>query len=168
MVHELKSLQGIQKFKTLNNRRRQYRRHKTHCNMTLVRFQPALSKGLLSDFWNLPFDNAVAAQPVVNILETAEGFRLEVAAPGLDKEDFQITVEKNLLTISAKKENARTEEGVKVHRREFAYGTFERSFRLPETLDTENVAATFNNGILYVNLVKKPESKPAVKTIAIG
>lgn len=136
--------------------------------MTLVRFQPALSKGLLSDFWNLPFDGAVAAQPVVNILETAEGFRLEVAAPGLAKEDFQITVEKNLLTIAAQKESAKVEESIKVHRREFAFGAFERSFRLPENLDTDNVAATFNNGILYVNLVKKPETKPAVKTIAIG
>jgi HSP20 family protein len=137
-------------------------------NMTLVRFQPAPLKGLLPDFWNLPADSAVAVQPVVNILETADGFRLEVAAPGLTKEDFQVNVVKDLLTISGQKETARTEDGIKVHRREFAYGAFERSFRLPETIDTDNVAATFNNGILYVNLKKKAETKPEVKTITIG
>ncbi|MCK6691468.1 MAG: Hsp20/alpha crystallin family protein [Thermoanaerobaculia bacterium] len=136
--------------------------------MTLVRFQHAPSKNLLSDFWNQPFDNAVAVQPVVNILETADGFRIEVAAPGLNKEDFKISVEKNLLTISAQKENARAEEGVKVHRREFAYGAFERVFRLPETIDTNQIKANFKNGILYVNLDKKAETKPAVKTIEIG
>ena len=137
-------------------------------NMTLVRFQPAPLKGLLPDFWNLPADSAVAVQPVVNILETPDGFRLEVAAPGLTKEDFQVNVVKDILTISAQKETARTEDGIKVHRREFAYGAFERSFRLPETIDTDNVAATFNNGILYVNLKKKAETKPEVKTITIG
>lgn len=136
--------------------------------MTLVRFQPAPIKNLLSDFWNLPFDNAVAVQPAVNILETANGFRLEVAAPGLGKEDFKVNVEKNLLTISAQKENVRVEEGVKVYRREFAYGAFERVFRLPDNIDTDTVQAHFNNGILYVSLNKKAEAKPAVKTIEIG
>lgn len=136
--------------------------------MTLVRFQPAPYKNLLSDFWNLPFDNAVAAQPAVNILETAEGFRIEVAAPGLSKDDFKVNVEKNLLTISAQKENVRAEDGVKAHRREFAYGAFERVFRLPETIDTNHIKANFQNGILYVNLDKKAETKPAIKTIEIG
>ncbi len=136
--------------------------------MTLVRFQPAPYKNLLSDFWNLPFDNAVAVQPAVNILETAEGFRIEVAAPGLSKDDFKVNVEKNLLTISAQKENVRAEDGVKAHRREFAYGAFERVFRLPETIDTNHIKANFKNGILYVHLDKKAESKPAVKTITIG
>ena len=136
--------------------------------MTLVRFKPVPFKGLLPDFWNLTPENAVAVQPVVNILETAGGFRLEVAAPGLAKEDFKVNVEKNLLTISAQKENVHAAEGIKVHRREFAYGAFERVFRLPETIDTDNVQATFNNGILYVNLNKKAETKPAVKTITIG
>lgn len=136
--------------------------------MTLVRFQPAPFKNLLSDFWNQPPCNTVAVQPVVNILETAEGFRLEVAAPGLSKEDFKVSVEKNVLTISGQKENVRAEEGVKVHRREFAFGAFERVFRLPENIDTNHIKANFKNGILYVNLDKKAESKPAVKTITVG
>lgn len=136
--------------------------------MTLVRFQPAPYKNLLPDFWNLPFEGALATQPVVNILETANGFRIEVAAPGLAKEDFRITVEKNILTVAAEKEAAKVEEGVKVYRREFAYGAFERSFRLPEIIDTNRVEATFHNGILQIQLNKKAEVKPEVKTISIG
>ena len=129
--------------------------------------------GLFDEFLNRSISDFIGSdgltnQPAVNILETADGFRLEVSAPGLTKEDFQVNVVKDLLTISAQKETARTEDGIKVHRREFAYGAFERSFRLPETIDTDNVAATFNNGILYVNLKKKAETKPEVKTITIG
>ncbi len=136
--------------------------------MTLVRFQPAPFKSLLHDFWNLPADSSANSQPVVNILETPAGFRIDVAAPGLTKADFQIKVEKNVLTLSAQKEVAPAAEGVTYHRREFAYGTFERNFRLPDTIDTENIAATFANGILTVNLVKKAEAQPVVKTISIG
>lgn len=136
--------------------------------MTLVRFQPAPFKSLLSDFWNLPTDGTASTQPVVNILETAAGFRLELAAPGLMKEDFQIKVEKNLLTISAHKGAPSLEDGVTVLRREFAYSAFERVFRLPDSIDTDKVEATFNNGILSVNLIKKAELQPVVKTISIG
>lgn len=136
--------------------------------MTLVRFQPAPFKSLLSDFWNLPTDGSASTQPVVNILETPTGFRVELAAPGLVKEDFQVKVEKDLLTISAHKEAAHAEEGLTVHRREFSYGAFERVFRLPESIDLDKVDASFNNGILSVNLVKKPELQPVVKTISIG
>ncbi len=136
--------------------------------MTLVRFQPAPFKGLLNDFWNLPADSSASSQPVVNILETASGFRIDIAAPGLSKDDFQIKVEKNILTVLTQKETARTEEGTTYHRREFSYGAFERSFRLPETIDTDNIAAVFTNGILSVSLVRKPEAQPVVKTISIG
>lgn len=136
--------------------------------MTLVRFQPAPFKNLVNDFWNLPADGTVSTQPVVNILETASGFRIDIAAPGLSKDDFQIKVEKNVLSVSTQKETMHTQEGTTYHRREFAYGAFERSFRIPETIDTDNIAANFTNGILSVNLVKKPEAQPLVKTITIA
>lgn len=136
--------------------------------MTLVRFQPAPFKSLLHDIWNLPTDGTANTQPVVNILETATGFRIDIAAPGLTKNDFQIKVEKNLLTVSTQKEVAPSAEGVTYHRREFAYGTFERNFRLPDTIDTDNIAANFAHGILSVNLVKKAEAQPIIKTIAVG
>lgn len=134
--------------------------------MTLVRFQPAPLPRLFSDFLN-PVTAQPVSQPVVNVLETNSGFRLEIAAPGLSKEDFQLKIEKNLLHISAQK-NPETGEGVKTLRREFAYGSFERVFRLPETIDQENVGAEYSNGILVVRLEKKAESQPVVKTIAIN
>jgi len=136
--------------------------------MALVRFQTAPLNTVLADFLNLPFTADAPAQPVVNIVETPGGFRLELAAPGFAKSDFQITVEKNLLRIVAGKEIAQSEEGVVFHRREFARGTFERVFRLPETIDTEKVEATATSGILSVNLVKKAELQPVNKTIAVN
>jgi HSP20 family protein len=137
--------------------------------MTLVKHHSVNPyKSLLNDFFFSPaYGNTAVAQPAVNIAETEKGFTLEVAAPGLNKEDFNIKVEKNLLTISAKKEVKEEENGPVYRRREFVFTQFERSFRLPETIDTDQVNATLNNGILHVELSKKPELVPAVKTIAV-
>jgi HSP20 family protein len=138
--------------------------------MTLVKHPSANPyKSIFSDFFLNPvFESSAVRQPAVNIAETEKGFTLEVAAPGLNKADFTIKVEKNLLTISAKKEGKQDENGPVYRRREFAFTQLERSFRLPETIDTDQVNATLANGILYVELLKKPELVPAVKTIAIA
>ena len=138
--------------------------------MTLVKHHSTNPyKSLLNDFFFQPvYNNAAVSQPAVNIAETEKGFTLEVAAPGLNKEDFNIKVEKNLLTISAKKEVKQEENGPVYRRREFAFTQFERSFRLPETIDTDQVNATLTNGVLHVELLKKPELVPAVKTIAVA
>ena len=104
--------------------------------MALVRFQPAPFPHLLAEFLNPKLAQTQFAQPAVNVIQTPTGFRLEVAAPGLSKDDFQLKIEKNLLTISAHKEQAPLVEGARFQRREFSYVTFERSFRLPETAVT--------------------------------
>lgn len=135
--------------------------------MTLVRFQPAPFQRLLSDFWNPAPEFEKGSQPVVNILETVAGFRLELAVPGFSKEHFQIKLEKNLLTIAANMETGPATDAVKYYRHEFKPAAFERSFRLPESIDTEKVNAHFNNGILYIDLVKKPELQPISKAIEI-
>lgn len=136
--------------------------------MALVRFQPVPSQHLLSNFFNRLPEVAGVTQPVVNILETPAGFRLEVAAPGLSKEDFNIKLEKNLLTVSAVKQTGQAENGLKFHRREFAYGSFERVFRLPDSVDAEKVEAKFHNGILYIELQKKAELQPVTKSIEVA
>lgn len=136
--------------------------------MALIRFQTTPLNGPLNNFWNLPADGTVTTQPVVNIVETANGFRLELAAPGYSKTDFQLRVEKNLLYVSAEKSPATTPEGVTFRRREFAYGSFERVFRLPESIDADKVDAVFTHGILRVNLIKKAEQQPVAKTITVG
>lgn len=102
--------------------------------------------------------NGLKNRPSVNVVETAENFRIEVAAPGLDKGDFNIDLDKEVLTISAKKEVKR-EEGEKVRKMEFSYHEFKRTFRLPETVDANAIEANYLNGILNVTLPKKDEAK---------
>ncbi len=91
-----------------------------------------------------------------------------MAAPGLNKEDFNISVEKNTLTINANKE-ANTEEGNKYRRKEFSYLSFHRTFHLPNTIDSNAITAKYENGILQLTLSKKEEAKekPA-RNIEIG
>lgn len=100
----------------------------------------------------------VKTRPAVNIIEGKENFRIEVAAPGLKKSDFNINIEKDILTISAKVVNEKV-EGVKYHRNEFNFNEFKRTFHLPETIDTTKIEANFNNGILTLTLAKKEEAK---------
>ncbi len=93
------------------------------------------------------------------MVENEDAYRIEVAAPGLAKGDFEVKLDKDLLTISAKKE-ATTQEGEKYTRKEFSFFEFQRSFTLPETVDANGIAASYENGVLNVTLAKKPEAKP--------
>lgn len=102
--------------------------------------------------------NNMSQRPAVNVLEAEDHFRIDVAAPGLSKEDFKIEVEKETLSISAKKESTK-EENEKFTRREFQYAEFKRNFHLPETIDTDKITATMKNGILSLTLAKKEEAK---------
>lgn len=96
--------------------------------------------------------------PSVNIKETDKSFELEMAAPGMEKNDFKIELNKDRLTISAEKENSKEEkdEQHKFTRKEFSYQSFSRSFILPEdVVDFENINASYNNGILNISIPKK-------------
>ena len=106
--------------------------------------------------------------PMVNIKETKDGYNLEVAAPGLSKENFSITMEKDLLTISGEKQTEQKQEGEKFTRKEFNFSSFKRSFTLPETIDANNIKAAYENGILKVELFKKAEVKTEAKKIEIA
>jgi HSP20 family protein len=110
--------------------------------------------------------NVKPAVPV-NIKETANGFLIDLLAPGFEKEDFKISLEKNILTISAEKKNETTEENEKQIRREFRTQSFNRSFTINELVDAQQIVAKYLNGILTVNLPKKAEVKPPVKEINI-
>lgn len=96
--------------------------------------------------------------PSVNILETKEAFEIELAVPGMGKEDFNINLENNVLTISSEKEIKKEEER-NFTRREFVYGSFSRSFTLPKTVDSDKISADYQHGILRVGLPKKEEVK---------
>lgn len=107
--------------------------------------------------------------PPVNIRETDTSYEVELSAPGKSKEDFNIDVDQNVLTISSEfKTENKSEEG-KYTRREFSFSSFRRSFTLPETVNDENITARYENGILSLTLPKKEEALPKAKrTIQIG
>ena len=109
-----------------------------------------------------------ANTPRVNVKETEEAFEIELAAPGLNKEDFKIEINEDVLTISSEQKQSSEESNGEYHRREFSYSSFSRSFTLPENVDQEQVSAVYNDGILRVGLPKMEVKSPTAKTIAVG
>ena len=107
--------------------------------------------------------------PAVNIMESPKEFKFTLSAPGMKKSDFKIHVENDVLTISAEKKEESKEEKENYTRREFFYGSFKRSFNLPEGVNGEKIDAHYENGILALTLPKKEEfmKKSKVKEIAV-
>jgi len=111
--------------------------------------------------WELTACGERATLPSVNIKESDDDFEVEVAAPGFAKDDFKIELNRELLTISSKKEiNNEIKEGQQFTQREFSYQSFSRSFKLPNIVDSEKIGARYENGILRITIPKKEESKP--------
>ena len=132
--------------------------------MTLMKWN---TESELSDLFDNLFGNSSEEEmeqkeyecaPSTNIIEKNDGYELHMALPGMQKKDVKISLEKNVLSIASDKKT-NEEDGVKYTRREFAYGTFCRSFTLPETVDTAKITADFKNGILRVKLPKKEETR---------
>ena len=105
--------------------------------------------------------------PPVNIHENENSYEVELSVPGRSKEDFKISLEQGLLTISFEKKEENKTEGQKTLRREFSYQSFTRSFNLDETINAENIQAKYENGILNIMLPKKEQAKPVKKEINI-
>ena len=105
--------------------------------------------------------------PAVNIHETKDAWHLELVAPGNKKEDFKIQLEKGLLTISFEKQEETNSDDYKTIRREFATSSFKRSFSVDEKINTENIQAKYENGILKVLLPKKEDTAQPGKQIEI-
>ena len=107
--------------------------------------------------------------PSVNVKEEDGSFQILVAAPGMKKEDFIIDIDRNVLTISSesKSETEDKDENGTFTRREFNYSSFSRSFTLPESVNTENVEASYTDGILKVSVPKKEVTMQNVKRIEV-
>ena len=99
--------------------------------------------------------------PAVNVMETNDDFTIEVAAPGMKREDFHVELDNNTLTISSSREEKKEDKGDDLYtRREFSYQSFQRSFALPENkIVGEKIAARYTDGILYITVPKKEEAK---------
>lgn len=126
---------------------------------------PSVMDELFKD-WAGGSQLATRMVPPVNIKETDDAFTVELMAPGMRKEDFNIEVDHDLLTISAemKSEKNEQEEG-KFTRREFSYSSFRRSFTLPETVKEDDINASYQDGILRIALPKKEEALPKPKRL---
>ena len=131
--------------------------------MTLVRFKNDLNprfNTLLDSFFDTPIseffsDSSIMRQiPAVNIKETESEYSVEVAAPGLKKEDFKISLEKDVLMISSEKEAEEKSENDGYTRKEFSYSSFKRSLKLPEQANKEEIQASYDQGILIISIPK--------------
>ena len=128
-------------------------------------------------FFNPLFDRAVINRyqnttpnvPAVNVKETEAAFVIELAAPGLKKEDLKINVENNTLTIGYKSETKTEEKADKYTRQEFGLTSFSRSFRLPKTVNADAINAAYTDGILTVELPKvEVKEEKLVKEITVA
>jgi len=97
--------------------------------------------------------------PAVNVIDSANEFVVEMAVPGLKKDDFEINIDNHVLAIGVEKKIENNEELENYTRREFGYSSFKRTFAIPESVDVDKISATYNDGIMKVLLPKREEAK---------
>jgi HSP20 family protein len=145
--------------------------------MTLVKFSNGQKSNAVNPWLSDVFDSLINDSrlndrlvnkvPAVNIAETENEFHIELAVPGLKKEDFKISVDKNILSVSAEKKTENVEEGKKYSKREYSYNSFVRTFTLPESADQAKIDAQYNDGVLSLSVAKKEEAKVQTREISV-
>ena len=137
--------------------------------MNLIRkqtpFFPSLIDDIIYNDWNIKSPSHSSTMPAVNIKELDSQFEIELAVPGIQKEDFAIEVEEGILSISSTQEEEQVNEKGKFTRREFSYNSFRRSFTLPDSVDPTKIDASYSNGVLRVLLPKHKEAQPQPKKL---
>ncbi|MEA2390655.1 MAG: hypothetical protein QOK31_764 [Solirubrobacteraceae bacterium] len=147
--------------------------------MALIRWEPAREIGslqgemnrLFNTFFDTPTGNGSGPRrwiPAMDLVETADHFVLRADLPGLGEGDVAIEVEDRVLTISGERRSEHEEGKEGYVRVERAYGAFSRSLTLPEGVDPESVAASFDRGVLEVRIPKPEERKPRKVAISVG
>lgn len=119
-----------------------------------------------TDFFNKPFITTEFL-PAVNIRDEEDSYELEMSVPGFRKDDFKITSEDGLLTISAETSSEHKEEKKNYTRKEFSSSSFSRSFNLPDNIEDDNVKASYKDGLLKLSLKKSPKMLHNKKQISI-
>ena len=145
--------------------------------MTLVKFNgnngnnslmPGLNDVFDSIFNDTFFsDRLVNRVPAVNIMESAESYHIEMASPGLKKEDFKINIDHNVLSVSVEKEQDTNSDNRTYSKREYSYSSFVRSFTLPDMADSARIEASYEDGVLKIAIAKKEEAKTITRQIEI-
>lgn len=140
--------------------------------MSLVKFSHSPMSSFLDDFFTAEWPSTRSfistSQPAVNVKEQEKEFVITLAAPGRNKNDFKVDVEKDILSISATSEEEAISPEDHYTRREFNASSFKRSFTLPESVETSKIKAKYQEGILTILLPKRKEALPqSAKRIAI-
>jgi len=146
----------------------------------LTRFEPFREFATLQDRINRVFRDSYSAAgqdealttssfaPAVDVYEDEHKVTLKIEVPGIDEKDIDVQVENNILTVHGERKIEKEEKEENYRRVERQYGSFTRTFTLPQTVDTENVAATYDKGVLKIALPKKAEAKPKQIKVNIG
>lgn len=144
--------------------------------MTLVKFNNRTRN--TAPYFNNVFDSlfsdaltknhGITRVPHVNIAENADSYKIELAAPGLSKEDFKIELKKDNLSVWAEKKTENEEVNKDYARKEFEFTSFARSFVLPEGVDADKINAEYVNGILTISIGKKDEAKEVQRAITVS
>ncbi len=144
--------------------------------MTLVKFNKPVSNSLMPGFndvfdsiFNDTFfnDRMTSRVPAVNISESENHYHVELAAPGLRKEDFKLNLDRNQLSVSVETSAENQEHQKNYSKREYSYGSFVRSFTLPDGADANQIEASYTDGILTIDIAKREEAKIVRKQIEI-
>ncbi|KEQ31357.1 heat-shock protein [Pedobacter antarcticus 4BY] len=147
--------------------------------MTLVKFNPNNSNkknGLMpgiNDVFDSIFndtffsDRMMSRVPATNISESKDHYHLELAAPGLKKEDFKLSLERDVLSVSVEQSLQNDSQERNFNKREFSYNSFVRSFKLPESAEENGIEASYENGVLAINIPKREEAKVQSRQIEI-
>jgi HSP20 family protein len=145
--------------------------------MAIVRWDPFREVASLQNRMNSLFGNLAEAEsplttasfiPAVDIYEDDKKVVLKLEVPGIEEKDLDVSVENNTLTVKGERKFDKEEKEENFHRIERRYGSFYRSFTLPTTVDTEGVAASYNAGVLKLELKKKPEAQPKQIKVNVG
>ncbi|MFA6597357.1 MAG: Hsp20/alpha crystallin family protein [Ignavibacteriaceae bacterium] len=147
--------------------------------MTLIKFEPVRDLELLNtnirrffdDFPTISKEFSPVYQPKIDIYEDDKKIYFEAEVPGMSKKDLNISVHENVLTITGEKKKSvesGEEKGKNFFRSERVYGSFTRSFTLPDEVNTEKIEAKFNDGILKIEIEKSVPKKPEERVISIN
>lgn len=129
-------------------------------------------------FWRSPFrgldlapfrgsETSLSAVPVVDVSETDKAYEITAELPGMDEKNVEVKVANGVLTINGEKQDEKEEKRKDYYMRERSFGSFQRSFQVPDDVEVEKIEANFKNGVLTVTLPKSPEAQKAEKKIAI-
>jgi HSP20 family protein len=145
--------------------------------MTITRWDPFREVVALQNRVNSLFremnesDNPLTAAsfvPAVDIYEDSKKVVLKLEVPGIEEKDLDVRVENNTLTVKGERKFEKEEKEENFHRIERRYGSFYRAFTLPSTVDTEHIGASYNAGVLKLELSKKPEAQPKQIKVNVG